>query len=71
MTTRPAWRRVSCSRSWVDGERIEMTRDEWVSTRDHSWGVRYDVGTPPTDTEPGGIAMKLTPSGKAEARTAR
>jgi hypothetical protein len=29
-----------------------MTPESWVSTRDHSWGVRYDVGTPPTDTEP-------------------
>ena len=28
-------------------------RDTWVSTRDHSWGVRYDVGAPPTDVEPG------------------
>ncbi len=23
-----------------------------MSTRDHSWGVRYDVGTPPTDMDP-------------------
>ena len=38
----------------VDGDRTEMTPDSWVSTRDHSWGVRYDVGTPPTDTQPGG-----------------
>jgi hypothetical protein len=36
----------------VDGERVEMSPDRWVSTRDHSWGVRYDVGTPPTDREP-------------------
>ena len=36
----------------IDGERIEMDSDSWVSTRDHSWGVRYDVGTPPTDVEP-------------------
>lgn len=39
----------------IEGERTEMTPESWVSTRDHSWGVRYDVGTPPTDTEPGGI----------------
>lgn len=39
---------------WIelDGERHEMTRDTWVSTRDHSWGVRYDVGVPPADVEP-------------------
>ncbi|CAB4883842.1 unannotated protein [freshwater metagenome] len=44
-----------CS-GWVqiDGERHEITPDTWVSTRDHSWGVRYDVGLPPTDLEPGG-----------------
>ena len=33
----------------VDGERIAVDPDEWVSTRDHSWGVRYDVGPPSTD----------------------
>lgn len=37
----------------VDGERTEITPDTWVSTRDHSWGVRYDVGTPPSDLAPG------------------
>lgn len=36
----------------VDGERTEMSPDTWVSTRDHSWGVRYGVGLPPTDLEP-------------------
>ena len=43
----------TCS-GWVevDGERTELTPDSWVSTRDHSWGVRYDVGAPPTDLEP-------------------
>ena len=33
----------------VDGERTEVDPETWVSTRDHSWGVRYDVGPPPTD----------------------
>jgi hypothetical protein len=39
---------------WVelDGERIDIDPEEWVSTRDHSWGVRYDVGVPPTDRDP-------------------
>lgn len=43
----------TCS-GWLelDGERIALEPDGWVSTRDHSWGVRYDVGTPPTDTKP-------------------
>jgi hypothetical protein len=34
----------------VDGVRTELA--EWVSTRDHSWGVRYQVGTPPDDVAP-------------------
>ncbi len=34
----------------VDGVRTELT--DWVSTRDHSWGVRYQVGTPPEDLVP-------------------
>ncbi len=33
----------------VDGARTEISPDTWVSTRDHSWGVRYDVGPPATD----------------------
>jgi len=39
-----------CS-GWIrlDGDRIEMDPDTWVSTRDHSWGVRYDVGPPAPD----------------------
>ncbi|HJO23051.1 MAG: hypothetical protein GY772_03585 [bacterium] len=38
---------------WIelDGERYEINPDSWVSTRDHSWGVRYDVGVPPSDLE--------------------
>lgn len=42
------------SEGWVevDGVRTELAPDTWVSTRDHSWGVRFDVGTPPTDMEP-------------------
>jgi len=45
----------TCS-GWVevDGVRTEMNPDTWVSTRDHSWGVRYDVGEPATDLEPRG-----------------
>jgi hypothetical protein len=36
----------------VDGERTEITETDWFTTRDHSWGVRHDVGQPPTDLEP-------------------
>jgi hypothetical protein len=35
----------------IDGERIDIDPDDWVSTRDHSWGVRYDVGLPARDVE--------------------
>ena len=34
---------------WIDGERIEVTDDEWFGFRDHSWGLRMDVGEPPAD----------------------
>jgi hypothetical protein len=33
----------------VDGVRTEVDPETWVTTRDHSWGVRYDVGPPATD----------------------
>ena len=36
----------------VDGERTVLSPDTWVSTRDHSWGVRHGVGVPPVDLEP-------------------
>lgn len=36
----------------VDGRRTDLDPVAWVSTRDHSWGLRYDVGVPPTDVEP-------------------
>ncbi len=38
----------------VDGVRTEITPATWVSTRDHSWGVRYGVGHPLADAEPVG-----------------
>ena len=48
------YHQIGTASGWVelDGVRYEMDPDEWVSTRDHSWGVRYDVGTPPTDVDP-------------------
>src|SRR2546421_600900 len=36
----------------VDGARTEITPETWVSTRDHSRGVRYGVGVPVTDMPP-------------------
>jgi hypothetical protein len=35
----------------IDGVRTEIDPEHWVSTRDHSWGVRYDVGVPAPDME--------------------
>ena len=37
----------------VDGARTEITPDAWTSTRDRSWGVRYQVGAPVADVPPG------------------
>jgi hypothetical protein len=48
------YHQIGVASGWVDvdGTRTEITPDTWVSTRDHSWGVRYDVGLPPRDLEP-------------------
>ena len=53
----PTWcatTRSALASGWVEveGVRTEISPDTWVSTRDHSWGVRYDVGLPPRDLEP-------------------
>jgi hypothetical protein len=54
------------ARGWVevDGERTTFDESTWVSTRDHSWGVRYQVGAPVADIAPapqpeGGAAYVL------------
>ncbi len=39
----------------VDGRRTTLDAETWVSTRDHSWGVRYDVGPPAPDRPPTSI----------------
>ncbi len=36
----------------IHGERFEIRDDEWVATRDKSWGVRPMVGLPAEDLEP-------------------
>jgi hypothetical protein len=46
---------IGMGHGWVevDGVRTEITPDGWVSTRDHSWGVRMpQVGVPLEDLEP-------------------
>ena len=48
------YHQTGVAHGWVeiDGDRTEITPDTWVSTRDHSWGVRYGVGVPATDLAP-------------------
>jgi hypothetical protein len=48
------YHQIGTASGWIElaGERFEMTPDTWTSTRDHSWGVRYDVGLPLADVEP-------------------
>ena len=36
----------------IDGRREEIRPEEWFCYRDHSWGIRLDVGAPPTDLRP-------------------
>jgi hypothetical protein len=35
----------------IEGERTELDETTWVSARDRSWGVRYQVGAPLADVE--------------------
>ncbi|MCH7788871.1 MAG: hypothetical protein IH940_05460 [Acidobacteria bacterium] len=51
------YHQIGTAEGWIDldGERIELNHTDWVSTRDHSWGVRYDVGIELEDVEPGGM----------------
>jgi hypothetical protein len=48
------YHQVGLASGWVDVDGVRTSFDEstWVSTRDHSWGVRYDVGATPPDLEP-------------------
>jgi hypothetical protein len=47
------YHQIGTATGWIDldGERYDLTDDTSVSTRDHSWGVRYQVGVPRTDVE--------------------
>ncbi len=48
------YHQIGTASGWVeiDGQRHAIEDEQWVSTHDHSWGVRYDVGQPPTDVDP-------------------
>jgi hypothetical protein len=45
------YHQIGTGSGWVevDGTRHELVTADCVSTRDHSWGVRYDVGPRPAD----------------------
>ena len=45
------YHQIGVGSGWVEieGERTELDHDRCVSTRDHSWGVRYGVGVPSPD----------------------
>ncbi|MEY4160602.1 MAG: hypothetical protein RLZZ136_1223 [Pseudomonadota bacterium] len=36
----------------IDGLRTEIVPDQWIATRDRSWGIRPQVGVPIADMEP-------------------
>ncbi len=59
------YHQIGLASGWVDvdGERHDITPDAWFSTRDHSWGVRQDVGLPPGDVEGAGSATMASASG--------
>jgi hypothetical protein len=38
----------------IDGKREDIRSEDWFGFRDHSWGVRLDVGAHPTDLRSGG-----------------
>ncbi len=45
------YHQIGTAHGWVDvdGERTDLDETAWISTRDHSWGVRYQVGVPAAD----------------------
>ena len=36
----------------VEGKKEDIVTDDWIAFRDHSWGVRLDVGSAPVDLKP-------------------
>lgn len=48
------YHQIGVASGWVeiDGRRQTFEREHWFSTRDHSWGVRLQVGAPPVDLAP-------------------
>jgi hypothetical protein len=56
------YHQIGVASGWVEleGARHEMAPGTWFSTRDHSWGVRQDVGLPPADVETGGLVAGVS-----------
>lgn len=48
------YHQIGVASGWVevDGERVEVSENSWVATRDKSWGIRPQVGIPLVDLEP-------------------
>ena len=42
------YHQVGVASGWVEveGSRVEIVADEWISIRDHSWGLRPGIGKP-------------------------
>jgi len=55
------YHQIGVASGWVDvdGQRTEVDAQTWFSTRDHSWGVRQDVGVPPADIEGGSSELSV------------
>ncbi len=62
------YHQIGLASGWVevDGAHTAIEPATWFSTRDHSWGVRQDVGLPPTDLEgsaggmPAGVSFRFS-----------
>ncbi len=48
------YHQTGSARGWVEveGKRTEVTPETWIMTRDHSWGIRPDVGVRIPDLAP-------------------
>ena len=54
------YHQIGVATGWVEveGTRTEIEADEWISIRDHSWGLRPGVGKPIPGLPRGGRRIK-------------
>lgn len=54
------YHQIGVASGWVElhGERVDIKPDEWISIRDHSWGLRPGVGKPIPGLPRGGRHIK-------------